>query len=86
MITVENLNLYLKYGGDIDSWARSASNRERAHMDDEAWHLIEGLLHDCFLVERGLASVSFADELESRLKECCDNQETISALKAISLA
>ena len=80
MISKQKLNIYNKYKGDIDAWSRSGSKKEKEVISDDEWFLIDELLQDLQLVEKGLASESFIKDFNSRLNSNCD-YETISKLK-----
>ncbi|MCA0236110.1 MAG: hypothetical protein LCH81_06985 [Bacteroidetes bacterium] len=84
MITKEKIKIYKRYGGDIDGWARSGSRKEKSVMNDNDWYIIDGLLQDLTLAKKGLTSLSFNDDLNSRLEENCENKETIQTLKAMT--
>ncbi|HEX8576638.1 MAG TPA: hypothetical protein VF677_10140 [Flavobacterium sp.] len=84
MITQDKIKIYKRYNGDIDSWARSGSKKEKLVMNDNDWYLIDGLIHDYSLVKKGLTSSSFSNNLNDKLKENCDSEETIKALKQIN--
>jgi hypothetical protein len=34
MINQEKVKIYIRYGGDIDSWVRSGSKKEKLNMTD----------------------------------------------------
>ncbi len=84
MITQDKIKIYKKYSGDIDSWARSGSKKEKLVMNDDDWYVIDGLIQDFSLVKKGLTSLTFGNDLNNKLKEKCDSEETIEALKAIT--
>ena len=84
MITQDKIKIYKKYNSDIDSWVRNGSKKEKLIMNDDDWYLIDGLIQDFSLVKKGLTSLAFANDLNDKLKERCDSEETIQALKAIS--
>lgn len=83
MITKNKINIYKKYNGDIDSWARSGSKKEKNILNDNDWHIIDGLIQDLSLVKKELTSLTFSNDLNSKLKEICDGEETVESLKAI---
>lgn len=84
MITQGKIEIYKKYHGNIDVWARSGSKDEKLAMNDDDWYFIDGFIQDIFLVEKGLTSHVFTDDLNHRLKENCDSKQTIQVLKTIS--
>lgn len=81
MITKQKVEVYKSYNGDIDTWAR---NQEEKFMNDEDWYLIAELVADIKLVAKGLASEQYIQTVEKKLKENCDSDSTIEALKEIS--
>ncbi len=83
MITQDKIKIYKRYNGDIDSWARNGSKKEKLVMNHDDWYIIDGLIQDFSLVKNGLTSLTFNDNLHNKLKENCDNEETIQVLKAI---
>jgi hypothetical protein len=84
LITKEKINIYERYKGDPDAWARNANSREISLMADEEWALISGLLQDIKLASKGLVSIDFKNQINRKLEECCDNKNTIELLKALS--
>lgn len=84
MITQEKIKIYNSFQGDVDGWARMGSKKEKAIMSDGDWSLIDGLVQDIQLVEKGLASKEFSNTLHRRLVENCDNPETINQLRKVA--
>jgi hypothetical protein len=84
MITQDKIKTYQKYSGDIDSWARSGSKKEKLIMNDNDWYIIEGLIQDLSLVKKGLTSSTFNNDLNNKIKESCNSEETIQALQQIT--
>jgi hypothetical protein len=64
-ITRAQLDVYLKYGGDSDHWARSASPEERKIISDGQWAAIEHLRLELGLLKRG----QLGDEGRRRLHD-----------------
>jgi hypothetical protein len=83
MITEEKLQIYSKYG-EIDSWVRSGSKKEKSIMEDQDWYIIESLLQDLFFVNKGISSSEFETEIFKKLAENCQNERTISILKKMA--
>lgn len=84
MITLEKLNTYKSYNGDIDGWARSGPSWQKQVMTDEDWFLIENLIQDLTLVQRGLAAPDFIENLNNRLKDKCNDGSYYSGIKGCS--
>lgn len=74
MITIEKIKIYQRYQGDIDSWARSGSKKEKAIMVDNDWYVIDGLIQDMQMIKNGLASLEFKNKFNERLKKEIDEQ------------
>ena len=83
MITLKHIEIYRKYGGDGDGLIRCATQEEKIIMDYKHWSLIDGLVQDISLIKKGIASISFVTSTYEKLKESCDNEETIQAIKEI---
>lgn len=81
MITSEKLEIYKRFNGDSDSWARVASNHNDMVMNSSDWSLIEKLIQETSLVKKGLVVESYILHIEEKLKQSCDNEETIRTLK-----
>ena len=84
MITKEKLKIYQSYKGDIDGWSRFAKGRQKEIFGDSDWSLIEGLIQDIKLVDRGLAANSYADDLITKLSTNCDYEETVVQLRDLA--
>jgi len=81
MITLKQIEIYNKYGADGDSFIRCATSEEKSNIDYEYWLLIDSMLQDLILIKEGLASDSFIQSAYKKMKEICENEETIHALK-----
>lgn len=84
MITEDKIKIFKRYDGDIDSWARSGSKREKFIMTDNDWYIIDALIQDLLLVKKGLTSLEFTNTLNSKLKENCDSEKTINQLQKLA--
>lgn len=83
MLTHDKIKTYKKYDGNVDSWVRSGSKKEKLVMNDSDSYIIDGLIQYVYLVKKGLASSSFSNGLNCNLTENCDSEETTQALKTI---
>ncbi|MCQ6959759.1 hypothetical protein [Mucilaginibacter aquariorum] len=81
MITLDKLNIYKNYGGDVDGWARMNANSKDINGED--WHLISSLLQDLFIVKSGLAAEAFILELDNKLVENIDNEASMTFLRSL---
>lgn len=82
MITLDKLKIYKHYRGDGDAWVRMNRNSEAIAGKD--WQLIDSLIQDLFIVQNGLASKKFTENLNTRLLENSDNESTIVYLKSLA--
>ena len=80
MITKEKIRIYNRYNGDGDMWLRSAKKSEKI-INNLEWHLIENLINDVGLIEKGLTSQSYSEEIKKRLEENCDEEARLLIIK-----
>ena len=85
MITKEKLSIYARYNGDNDAWARSGSRKEHSLIEDQDWYTIDGLIQDLSLILKGLASTSYNENINVKLSNLCDSEETIRELKKMAI-
>ncbi|WP_020483202.1 hypothetical protein [Methylomonas sp. MK1] len=83
MISLEKVAIYRKFAGDIDGWARMASASEKAILTGDDWRQIDSIAQDFGLVQAGLASTRYAENLHKRIAESVTDAETLAALKEL---
>lgn len=83
MITIDKINVYKRFNGDVDGWARIRTDKENSIMNDNDWFLIDSLIQDITLVNKCLASDSVMKSINERLKDYCDTDETIQAIREL---
>ena len=84
MITLEKLRIYKKYNADIDGWARAGKRDELKIMNDNDWSVIDKLIQEVELVDKGLASKKFKENLNEKMKEFCEDKETEEQLRRLA--
>ena len=84
MLTVDKLRIYEQFDGDIDGWARASRGQATTGMTNEDWFLIDELLMNLATVKTGLASPSYAQQVEQRLLASTSDQATRSILHALA--
>jgi len=84
MITVDKIKIYSRFNGNVDGWARVGTTEEKSIMNDDDWFLIDTFIQDLSLVKKRLASDSFMKSINERLKENCDTDETIQAIRDLA--
>jgi hypothetical protein len=83
VITGSQLDVYLKYSGDSDGWARSASSEEKKLIDDSQWAEIDSLRLEGLLKREQLAEASRKRLLDS-LGERVADEDVLRRLQAIA--
>lgn len=84
MITMKHVEIYTKYSKGLDDmFILSGTPEEKSIMDYKHWSLISSLVQDLSMIKQGLAADSYIKMAEEKLKENCDSEETIQALKQI---
>jgi hypothetical protein len=80
MVTQEKIAIFLKYGRDIDAWARIGTAQEKGIMSDADWYEIYGLLPDILLLKTGKASEEYASRIKQTLPEKVSDEEVLQQL------
>jgi hypothetical protein len=84
MLTLEKLNTYQRFGGDIDGYARSHGRGDTSGITDEDWSLIEELRGALFIIASGKASPEFAAVIERRMQEAAADQGARDRLRELA--
>jgi hypothetical protein len=84
MITRRKIEIFKKYSGDIDHFARVGTHQDKIDISDNEWSLIDNLLQDLEIVDKGLVADAFLKRLDERIKECCESEGVLQELKRIS--
>lgn len=84
MITIEKLNIYIYFNGDVDRCAGRGTKKQKTIMSDADWALIDSLTQDFILIKRGLVSLDFFKRFSQKLNLYCDNSETVECLEEIA--
>ena len=83
MLTVEKLNIFEKFDGDIDGWALSSIRDDKPNMTDDDWYVINDLVMGLSVVANGFASPAFSQEVESKLLTSTTDEATRDLLRAL---
>ena len=84
MITLEKLDIYEKYGGDIDGLIRIGSDAEKIAINDSDWWRISEVVSALLIIRRGLASDDFARRNLADIKSECENSEVFNRLEKLA--
>ena len=79
-LTVEQIEVYSKYHGDEDGFARVATPLEKSLMSDVNWPHVANALQSLSLVRSGVTSRSFGDEIMEMVRDICADQASVNAL------
>lgn len=83
MITKEKIEIFNLYNGDVDAFGHG-KKQHRKVMTDEEFYLIGGLVQDVSLVKKNLVFIEYEAALNKRLRDNCENEETIEEIKLLS--
>ncbi len=84
MITRRKIEIYKKFSGDIDHFARVGTHQDKIDISDKDWSLIDSLLQDLEIVDKGLAADTFVIRLDELIKEFCESEGVLQELKRIN--
>lgn len=85
IITIEKLKEYEAFRGYYDGFYLQKVKSGENSTSNEEWNLISELAQDIRMVHKKLAAESFVEILNNRLKENCEDDETIELLKDIAV-
>lgn len=84
MVNLKNIEIFKTYQGDGDGFVRSATVEEKSIMSYNEWSFVDNIIQDLKLIENDLASQTYLNVVNQRLRENCDSEETIQELKKIA--
>lgn len=84
MISITKLEIYSRYNGDVDMWLRTGRPKEHELMNSDDWHLIDLLIQDCIVLQRGLGSPQRNNEANKRLLDNCESEETVNRIRKLA--
>ena len=84
MITIDKLKEYETYHGYYDGFYAQKVKQGINITSDDEWVLIGNLVQDIGLVKKGLTSKEFAKNLDMKLQEYCDSEDTIQKIKDLT--
>ena len=84
MLTLEKIQVYESFNGDIDGWARTARSGNPADMTDEDWFLIDELRQALHQVAAGLATPHYRANVERRLLDATDDAAVRERLRQLA--
>lgn len=83
LITEEQVNIYLKYGKNIEEFRQMSTPEEKAILSNERWYTIDNMANDILLIKRKQVSASIKDSIERRIKDKLRDQSAMNLLYTI---
>ena len=69
MIDLVQLEIYNRHYGNIDSWGKGSTKMEREILSDKNFEIIDEVKYSLVIIERGLSSEGFRQQIIDRLSE-----------------
>ena len=85
MITIKQIEIYLKYNGDGDLFNRCSTIVEKSLINYKDWNQINNIIQDIYLVKKGYVSDTFIDKLNNNLVKEYESDVVIDKLMDIAL-
>jgi hypothetical protein len=67
-ITMQMLDIFARFRGDIDGFARGGKAAEKDAIPDENWRCIDELLQEIFVLQKGLVTPEYRERIVERLR------------------
>ena len=83
MLTLAKVEVYDRFNGDIDGFARSGADRGVSGITDADWREIAELRQALSIVASGIASPAFIAETEARLRAVAPDERTQAAIREL---
>ncbi len=80
MITLEGLDVFQRYDGDIDAWLRLGTSDERLAVNEGDWQLIQKIIQEIGAIKSGHASAAYVVSISGKLKNICNDQPVLKRL------
>jgi hypothetical protein len=84
MITIEKLNIYKRYEGDEDMFARAGRTSQQQLFDNNDWSSITDCEQNIELIAKGMASIEFRNKTLQELQKNFDSDAFLEITKPIS--
>ena len=84
MITVNKLQIYRQYDGDIDGWVRCTHGNPSPKMTDDDWYVIEKLRLGLFSIHTLSCAESYKEQVLKDLRDLTDSEDARNLLIEIS--
>ena len=85
VLTLEKLNVYRMFSGDIDGFARTYRGEHPSGITTADWSRIERFCQALSLISAGRASDEFAASVEQKLVAITDSEQTRQELRELSV-
>ena len=84
MITIEKMQRYKEFNGDLDEWVRSQRNGLDETLTGDEWLQIDKVVQRLKIQRHGNASLDYKKETERLLLKVLENPEVIQMAKGMA--
>ena len=74
-ITIEKLEVYMFFNGDIDDFARRANKDQQEEIFSDEWYMIDELINDYHIIKKELAAKQFEISFHNKMDSNFHNEE-----------
>jgi len=80
MITLKKVEVFAKYGGDIDAWLHDGTTDEKSIISNGDWGQIESIIDELSLIIKKQASEKYMAEFRERVYKVVENEAVLELL------
>ena len=86
MITIEKIEIYKRFSGDIDGFSRIGSQKDKEKINENDWSILDEFIQDLELIKKGLASEEFKEKTNEKINELVNNDaiDLLNKLKQLN--
>ncbi|MBV4358924.1 hypothetical protein KTO63_17285 [Parasegetibacter sp. MAH-26] len=84
MLTIEKIEIFKRFNGDVDAFGRLGNERMKQTIGDSDFYLIEGFVQDYYLIRSNLASQEYSDMFFAKIKSSFVSDEIPQVLAELA--
>ncbi|RJP74277.1 MAG: hypothetical protein C4539_00535 [Ignavibacteriales bacterium] len=69
MVTKEQIDLFIKYDGDLDTFLRIRSINDRKILDEDTFRRIDLIVQEIIRMENGVLESKYLEKIQTDLKD-----------------
>lgn len=69
MVNKDQIDIYIRYAGDSEGFARCATDSEMEILPSDTWAFLDSVVNDIVLIENGVSSAKLELTIAERIKE-----------------